>query len=205
MKDNPTHLNDKHRPCLFVKFIIPLFFFSLFFLQGCDVDHPSTEITFQHFENELLENHAVEKVVVVNHDIAEVYLKKDQLNQPQNKDMPEDGPQYYFKIGTIASFERQMDEARQSIPRNENLEIVYENRKHFLSGLVMYSLPLAIILIAAVLFILWIIVLIDVLRSEFKHSIDKLVWVNVVGFIPLLGMILYLAIGRKQKINTNEN
>jgi hypothetical protein len=51
-------------------------------------------------------------------------------------------------------------------------------------------------------FIPTLIALIDVLRSEFKGN-DKLIWVLVVLFGSLLGAILYLAIGRGQRLPKN--
>jgi hypothetical protein len=41
--------------------------------------------------------------------------------------------------------------------------------------------------------------LIDILRSDFRGSNDKILWFLVVFFIPMLGSILYFLIGRKQK------
>jgi hypothetical protein len=41
--------------------------------------------------------------------------------------------------------------------------------------------------------------LIDILRSDFKDNINKLIWVLVVLFAPFLGSILYLAMGRGSK------
>jgi len=43
------------------------------------------------------------------------------------------------------------------------------------------------------------IALIDILKSEFKGT-DKIVWLLVVIFLNILGVILYYAIGRQQKI-----
>jgi hypothetical protein len=41
--------------------------------------------------------------------------------------------------------------------------------------------------------------LIDILRSAFKDSVLKLLWVIVVWFIPVFGLLFYFFIGRKQK------
>ena len=49
------------------------------------------------------------------------------------------------------------------------------------------------------IFILPIIALIDILKSDFKGN-DKLIWVLVVIFLSLLGVLLYYTIGRQQKI-----
>jgi heme/copper-type cytochrome/quinol oxidase subunit 4 len=40
---------------------------------------------------------------------------------------------------------------------------------------------------------------VDVLRNAFRKN-NKLIWILVVLFIPVLGSILYLFIGRKQRL-----
>ena len=47
--------------------------------------------------------------------------------------------------------------------------------------------------------LLWLWALVDLLTSEFGDSTNKLIWVLVIVFLPVLGAILYLLIGRKQK------
>jgi hypothetical protein len=51
--------------------------------------------------------------------------------------------------------------------------------------------------------VLWIIGLIDILKSSFAGS-NKIVWILVVIFLPILGMILYWSIGRKQKVQVGQ-
>lgn len=41
--------------------------------------------------------------------------------------------------------------------------------------------------------------LISILKNEFKNH-DKLIWVIVVIFLPFLGPLLYLIMGRSQRI-----
>jgi H+/gluconate symporter-like permease len=71
----------------------------------------------------------------------------------------------------------------------------------FISGFSLEGL-FYMILFLAIPFGLWLGALIDLLRSNFEDSITKLIWLVVIVFIPVLGAILYLFIGRKQKINT---
>jgi hypothetical protein len=47
---------------------------------------------------------------------------------------------------------------------------------------------------------LMVIALVNVLRSDFKDSTSKLIWVVGILFMPLIGSILYLWIGRKQRV-----
>ena len=62
--------------------------------------------------------------------------------------------------------------------------------------------PMEIILVLSVslvMFVIPIIALIDILRSEFVGN-NKLIWVLVILLTWILGAILYYFIGRKQKI-----
>ena len=59
---------------------------------------------------------------------------------------------------------------------------------------------LFILLILGVLFLLPIIALVDVIRSDFRGSNDKLIWVVVILFLNIIGALLYLFIGRNQRI-----
>ena len=63
-----------------------------------------------------------------------------------------------------------------------------------------------LIIIAAVLlfFVGWIAALISILKNNFSGQYDKLIWIILVVFIPLIGTILYFAIGRNKRIKNNQ-
>ncbi|MGD9625282.1 MAG: PLDc N-terminal domain-containing protein [Arcobacter sp.] len=48
-------------------------------------------------------------------------------------------------------------------------------------------------------FILYVYILIDILKHEFTGS-NKIIWILVLIFFPILGAILYLIFGRGQRI-----
>jgi len=50
--------------------------------------------------------------------------------------------------------------------------------------------------------ILWIYALVDILSNSFKKN-EKLIWLLSVLFVPMIGAILYIIIGRKQKLKFN--
>jgi len=56
--------------------------------------------------------------------------------------------------------------------------------------------------VLAIALLIW--ALVDILKSEFTGS-NKIIWVIVVLLLPLLGSILYFAIGTKQKIVKRES
>ncbi|MDR2955957.1 MAG: PLDc N-terminal domain-containing protein [Prevotella sp.] len=66
----------------------------------------------------------------------------------------------------------------------------------FIIIILTFLLPIIIFLIPTV------ICLIDILKNEFTAN-NKVVWVLVVLFLNIIGVLLYLFIGRSQKIGTN--
>ncbi|MBJ2173141.1 PLDc_N domain-containing protein [Aureibaculum sp. A20] len=48
-------------------------------------------------------------------------------------------------------------------------------------------------------FAFWFFAIFDILKSSFKKN-DKIVWILVVLFLPILGTIFYFIVGRNQKL-----
>lgn len=61
---------------------------------------------------------------------------------------------------------------------------------------------LAILIFLLLIFLPFIIAFIDILKSDFFGN-NKIVWLLAVIFVPFIGAVAYLIIGRKQKINTS--
>lgn len=53
--------------------------------------------------------------------------------------------------------------------------------------------------------LLWVWSVIDIVKGEFKSSTDKIVWLLLVLLVPVLGVILYLILGRNQKTDKLED
>ena len=54
-------------------------------------------------------------------------------------------------------------------------------------------------------FVLPLIALINIVRSEFKGRNDKLIWVLIVLLLPVLGSLVYFIIGGSQKVDKSEH
>jgi hypothetical protein len=50
------------------------------------------------------------------------------------------------------------------------------------------------------LFSLLVWMLLEVLKSKFNKPYLKVVWILVLTFLPILGMVIYVTIGRKSRI-----
>ena len=50
----------------------------------------------------------------------------------------------------------------------------------------------------------WVWALVDILKNDFS-GFNKLIWLLLVIFLPLIGVILYYFIGREQKMSSPSN
>lgn len=115
---------------------------------------PVKEITWQQFQNDILGRNAVEKIVVINNETAQVYIKKGMANDPQFKDVFKpaigsgirEGPHYIFNIGSVESFERKMDEAQKNIPMSERISVSYEKKRSWFWDVMSWVLPFVLLL-----------------------------------------------------------
>ncbi|MDZ7817140.1 MAG: PLDc N-terminal domain-containing protein [Aliarcobacter sp.] len=65
-----------------------------------------------------------------------------------------------------------------------------------MSGLIVSSFLMIFVIFT---FILYVYILIDILKHEFT-GYNKIIWILVLIFFPVLGAILYLVFGRSQRI-----
>lgn len=106
------------------------------------------------FENQMLTNHDVEKIVVVNKERVDIYLKPEVLGEERYHDVSDgkgfggisgSGPHYYFTIGDVETFERQLLEAQESFPESERITAQYKTERNYFGEILSWILPLLII------------------------------------------------------------
>ncbi|MBS1934358.1 MAG: ATP-dependent zinc metalloprotease FtsH [Bacteroidetes bacterium] len=123
------------------------------FFSGTD----AREISWQQFEENILPKNAVEKIVIVNNETAEVYIKKEFAKDPRFKDVftksvgnaVNQGPHYAITIGSAEAFERKLEEAQKNIPLSQKIDVTYIKRKNWSWDIFSWLLPLI------VLFVIW--------------------------------------------------
>lgn len=99
---------------------------------------------------EMIERGEVEKINIVNRDIAQVYLKKDAVERYRNTDdaklkkMPSTGSQLVFNIGSVDTFRQDFDEAVKS--SGNKVVLLYENNTQDWVGILITWLPWIVII-----------------------------------------------------------
>jgi cell division protease FtsH len=120
------------------------FFAIIFFLNPIS---DTKEISMLQFEQNMLSQGDVEKIIIINKEIAEIYIKADRLSDEQYKEIEgETGPQYTIKIGSIDSFESKLEKAQEDIALNEKVGVQYEDRFNWTDS-ISWLLPLFIIVV----------------------------------------------------------
>lgn len=100
---------------------------------------------------QMIEQGDVEKIQIVNRDLAEIYLKKDAADRyrkdaadPRFRNMPETGAQLTFNIGSVDTFRQDLDKV--TAESGNKVVLVYENRENSWTSILLQMLPWIIII-----------------------------------------------------------
>lgn len=144
---NPGKPNKKGKFNLY--WIYAIMFLLIFIIYFSDWGGGATKTDWPQLK-EMLVDGDVEKIVVVNKDKAEIFIKEDILNE---KDKYEDvrptglssgGPQYYYNISSAESFEDKLSEAQEDVGAPIYPE--FENRTSWTDSL-SWLLPIIILVV----------------------------------------------------------
>ena len=148
--NNKNPMNGMSR--IFMFFLLIMFGFFLFSGSG-----GPAETTWRQFKNNMLEDNEVDKVVVVNKEKAEVYIKNEALKTSEYTKLESDGlfgadgippgPHYYFNIGSVETFENKMDQATAEYSEDEMVPISYEERFNIGEDLLTWLIPIGLLVL----------------------------------------------------------
>ncbi|HNQ67132.1 MAG TPA: ATP-dependent zinc metalloprotease FtsH [Bacteroidales bacterium] len=119
-----------------------------------DFGGSSKEIGRDVFEKELLPSNDIEKIVIVNKDRVDIYIKPDRIVDEKYKDVSKSGPlsftgnkgpHYYFKIGDVETFERQLAEAQINKDPEQKLTAQYNTQHNYMGEILSWILPIALL------------------------------------------------------------
>lgn len=114
----------------------------------------SSEISWKVFEKDMLNRKAVEKVVVINNERADVYIKKEFANDSMFREVMKPpfgkgiqaGPHYSFNIGSVEQFEKKLEEAQKGTPDSDKIEVSYVNEQDWIGNIFVWVLPLIVMI-----------------------------------------------------------
>ena len=163
--NNPIPENKKsekhNKPKFNIYWVYGILAIALFAFQFLNFGSNPMQTNWHDFRNKMLFNHDVEKVVVINKEKVEVYIKQDRLKSGRYEELfksnfnsaSKSGPHYFFTIGSVDYFSEQLEKAQNDFPENEKINVSFEKREDHLGNILSWLLPI-ILLIAVWVFIL---------------------------------------------------
>jgi len=108
--------------------------------------------TWFNVKNDMIATHDIEKIIVVNKDRAEVYLKKEALKNDKYKDLKnrglfgEDaGPHYYFEIGDVKQFADDLRDSEKEFPDNVKTSVEYTTQRNVFGDILGWIFPVLLL------------------------------------------------------------
>jgi cell division protease FtsH len=137
--------------------IYAIMFFIIFIVYWTSFSD-STKKTDWPQLREMLLDEDVEKIIIVNEDKAEIFIKEDRLNDDLKYEdvkpsgLGSDGPQYYLNIGDAKDFKDDLKEVQKNLPVSRQVYPEFDTRKSWTESLG-WLLPIVILVVV------WIVVM----------------------------------------------
>ncbi len=109
------------------------------------------ETTWNDVKSNMLANNDIDKIVVINKEVANVYLKKDRVDKYKQQfeshftKPAEEGPQFKFNIGSVETFEQNLREAQQN--NQDKIVLDYKKESNWGSELLWSVAPFLLIIL----------------------------------------------------------
>ncbi len=109
--------------------------FAIIAVNFFDFGNRPRETSWNDFVNNMVKTQDVDKIVVVNKEAVNVYIKKESLKKDYFKKVSNkafgngvnEGPHYSFTIGDVGSFKKDLDEVQKDTPEDQRVNIIYNN------------------------------------------------------------------------------
>ena len=149
--------------------------------------HNSEKVITESELIELIVNNNVQNINVINREYALITVNEEF-----------DKPKFKVNIQSLPEFENKLINLRKDYSFNTKYTSIGQfSLFHFL--------PILSVLGFLFYIIAGTICLAITLKNEFKNSIDKIAWVVAIIIAPVIGIILFIMIGRKQIVTSHNN
>ncbi|MBO7495648.1 MAG: ATP-dependent zinc metalloprotease FtsH [Salinivirgaceae bacterium] len=136
--------NNDRKPSKFnfswVYGVIAIILLGFMFMSPMGGGDP-VEITWSRCMTDMIANHDISRLVVVNDRRVEIFIKPEKLGEARYADAHQSkkrtslglNPQYFFTIGDVGNFEKKLEDATRDYALNEQVPVSYETRENNLN------------------------------------------------------------------------
>ncbi|HQL69599.1 MAG TPA: ATP-dependent zinc metalloprotease FtsH [Bacteroidales bacterium] len=150
--ENPQGDKTPNKPKIGNYWIYIVITIALIAFTFIDFGPKAKSINRNKFETEMLRNNDVAKIVIVNRERVDIYIKPDKLAEERFADLgkgisspSKTGPHYFFMIGDVETFERQLAEAQKDFAPENIITAEYKTERNYLGEVLGWLLPIAIL------------------------------------------------------------
>ncbi len=134
-------ISPRFNPVYIYGILLIAFFAIQYFTSGGS----PIETSWQEVKNTMLKNGDIEKIVVVNKLQSDIYLKEGSYEKykgkfPQNFGPAKIGPHFFFTIGSVDVFEKNLENAQTEFGENAKVTLTYETRHDYFSEMLSWLL-----------------------------------------------------------------
>ncbi|MCD6333083.1 MAG: ATP-dependent metallopeptidase FtsH/Yme1/Tma family protein, partial [Bacteroidales bacterium] len=145
----------KKKPKINVYWIYGLIFVGILLINYLNVGNKPQEINRKQFESLMLKSGDVEKIVVVNKELVEIYIREDAIGDQKYQQLytrsfgslPRKGPQFYFRIASIEIFDKRLEEVQADIPPENRITYSVETHKDYFMQILGWIIPFGILIL----------------------------------------------------------
>ncbi len=135
----PSAMGQKPASRFNPMYVYGILLIAIFAIQYFTSGGSPVETSWQEVKNTMLKNGDVEKIVVVNKSQSDIYLKEASYEKYKSKftqgfSAPAKiGPHFFFTIGSIDVFEKNLESAQAEFGENAKVALTYEIRHDYFS------------------------------------------------------------------------
>tara|TARA_B100000902_G_scaffold22218_1_gene26771 strand:- start:16567 stop:18546 length:1980 start_codon:yes stop_codon:yes gene_type:complete len=147
-KNNPNKIpkNNFKFNIIWIYAAIAIIFFGL---QMLNFDS-TKQTSWQEFNRDMLQQKKVKKVVIVNKEVAQVYIKKEYHGEEKFRDLNKkplgnstnNGPHFHFHIGSVETFNQQLNDAQENFDDYDKISVTYKIEKDVFGDIMGWIIPL---------------------------------------------------------------
>ena len=99
---------------------------------------------------DMLQNRDIERIVVINKDKANITIKEDRYNSQKysylrEKNIPLQGPHFYYNVASAESFETRLAEAQKDMEENERITFDSETHTDYFLEIMGWLMPIILL------------------------------------------------------------
>ncbi len=128
-------------------------FIAFLVIQWYSMGSGPVETNWKDVKTIMIAGNDIKKIVVVNEKEAQIYLKDNSYDKYASRltngfsSPAKAGPHFYFTIGSVDSFEKNLQQAQSNVAEDSKISVEYKTVHNYMSEILSWVLPFGVIIL----------------------------------------------------------